>query len=166
MSSLAGGIGVGVGVGVGVEVGDEVSVGRGVREGVTVGGGVVGVEGIQATDNIKSIPHNTGRRLNRRAYLHNIAGMIAQGKQKGNAWYTIAVDAPSGLWYNCQRAYSQERYPQQTRTLVVTFQFGEQSGATHFRPEINNPTEAPQIAQDDAQRFRLSASTLHLRRLN
>jgi hypothetical protein len=27
----------------------------------------------------------------------------------------------------------------------VTFQFSEQSGATHFRPEINTPTELPKL---------------------
>jgi hypothetical protein len=66
ISSLAGGIGVGVGVGVGVKVGDGVSVGLGMSDGATVGGDVSGVDGAQATDNIKSNPHITRRSLSGR----------------------------------------------------------------------------------------------------
>jgi hypothetical protein len=39
------------------------------------------------------------------------------------------------------------------QVLLVTFQFYEQSGATHFRLKINNPTKASPTAQGDAQRF-------------
>jgi hypothetical protein len=49
---------------------------------------------------------------------------------------------------------------------MVTFQFYEQPGATHFRPESTTPPRLSELLKGDAQRLRWSASALHLRILN
>jgi hypothetical protein len=65
-----------------------------------------------------------------------------------------------------------QRFPKLLKVMLNAFAgqqvrcTSKQSGATHFRPEINNVTEVPEIAQGDAQRFRWSASALHLKKLN